>query len=692
MEKIVVTGTPASFRFSTAILRRLGEELNPTLDQSILELVKNSFDADATTCSVALKNTDAPGGNIEIEDNGDGMDDGGILNGWLVLGSSTRRPDQQTRLNRFPAGSKGLGRLAALRLGSAASLTSRPRSGSDEYHLRIEWSAFDSARVVEEVPLIVEQRQRSKRSKGTDIVIENLQFGISRTDVKKLARSLILLADPFIEDPEGFKPTLLAPEFSDLETMVSARYFNDAEYHLQATLTDGSAKAVVSDWKGKTLYKASHDEISAKKDHPKYGSPNATFDLWAFILNSDTFATRTSSIEEVRNWLKQFGGVHLYQNGLRVSPYGNPGNDWLEMNLRRSRSPEERPSTNTAIGKVSIDHTDVLLVQKTDRSGFIETEVFTELKRFASDALDWMGRRRTQEAERRRSAERREAPKLSETARSEVRESFRSIPSRSRPSVEKAFQKYEVIREKEVKILRKEVQLYRTLSTAGITAATFAHESAGNPIKVIDQASKAIQRRARKELGEKYDSTIAVAVNLIIRSIDSLKVLTNTTLSLIDHQKRRATRVDIHQVLTTVLKIYAPFTNEREVIVTPRFAEANPYLRASEAAIESIITNFLNNSLTWFQNVHGRQRQIVISTELFNGSLRMKFEDNGPGIEGIAVDDVWSPGETTRENGTGLGLTIVRDAVQDLGGSVQAVAHSSLGGAEFVVEIPILGA
>src|SRR5260370_36201657 len=114
-----MTNLSASFRFSPDILKRLGEELNPSIDQSILELVKNSFDANAKKCSVVLRNTDQAGGAIEVSDDGDGMDGEGIVNGWLVLGRSGRSPEERTRLNRIPAGSKGLGRLAALRLGTA---------------------------------------------------------------------------------------------------------------------------------------------------------------------------------------------------------------------------------------------------------------------------------------------------------------------------------------------------------------------------------------------------------------------------------------------------------------------------------------------------------------------------------------------------------------------------------------------
>src|SRR5580698_5643344 len=145
-----MTNVAASFRFSPDILKRLGEELNPSLDQSILELVKNSFDANARVCSVVLHNIEKPGGTIEVSDDGDGMDADGIVNGWLILGRSGRNSEQRTRLNRVPAGSKGLGRLAALRLGTTGTLRSWPIASPErDYFLKIDWSKYESAQVVE---------------------------------------------------------------------------------------------------------------------------------------------------------------------------------------------------------------------------------------------------------------------------------------------------------------------------------------------------------------------------------------------------------------------------------------------------------------------------------------------------------------------------------------------------------------
>jgi signal transduction histidine kinase len=681
-------------RFAADILRRLGEELNPSPDQGIIELVKNAYDANALKCHIELRGTDTPGGSLRIVDDGDGMTDQQIIDGWLVLGRSPKDPTTPTRLGRRPAGSKGLGRLAALRMGTSANLTTRPKSQPrTENSLRIDWPKFDAVKTVDEVPLTVENRNLEGPQKpGSEIVLENLRTKIGRNDVKKLARSLVLLSDPFGEDPSGFNPTLEAPEYSDLERLVSNRYFDDADYHLTAELDGaGRVSAQVLDFKGKVLFSAGHEEIAVGRSGAPYACPPCVFDLWVFILTQTSFQLRSTTLGEVRDWLGAFGGVHVYQNGIRVAPYGNTGDDWLELNLRRVRSPEERPSTNTAIGRIAVKGGEEKLVQKTDRSGFIETEAFSELRAFGQDATEWMARRRMEQATKRRAEDRVAAPRNVERAKTEVQSAIAKAPAAARKQITEAFGAYDRSRERESTQLRKEVQLYRTLSTAGITAATFAHESSGNPIKVVAHSIKTIERRSKKELGTKYEDLLGQPVTAITRAVDALSVLGSATLSLIDHDKRRLGRVEVHSTITNVLNIFGPFLTGRDVVATADFASGKPYLRASQAAIESIITNLLNNSLTAFEQASVSQRKILIRTTIVESVVTIDVLDNGPGIEGIDLKDIWLPGETTRPNGTGLGLAIVKDTVVDLGGHVSALAQSPLGGAQISVELPILG-
>ena len=589
----------AQFRFAPDILRRLGEELNPHPDRGILELAKNAYDADAHSCTILLTNTERAGGTITVSDDGSGMGVDEIITGWLVLGRSGKLVAERTILGRTPSGSKGLGRLAALRLGSRALLTTRPKEDSrQEHNLLIDWKDFERAEIVEEVNLTIESSQRKENdSHGTTIYLEDLTTEITRSDVRRLARELILLADPFGDSPEGFRPVLIAPEFAEFEKLVQQRYFDDAEYHLIATVDkNGRANASIVDWKGKQIFVTTHDELT-QGSNQHYRCPSAKFDLWVFILDSTTFSTRSSTIGEVRRWLDVFGGVHLYQNELRVSPYGYPGNDWLELNLARVRSPEERPSTNTVIGRVVAFDRSAVLLQKTDRSGFIETESFRELRRFAQDTCEWMARRRLDVAQARRAKERSVALEAEKPTKKKLFEAIERAHEPAREQIKKAAEAYERAQESDKDKLRREIQLYRTLSTAGITAATFAHESKGNPLKAITIAVDAIERRARAALGVAYSQQLERPVQTIVRATERLSVLSAVTSKLLDHEKRRLTRVELNQVIRGVLETFKPFTEGRDVEVLATYCEGSPYLRGSEAAIESIVTNLLNNSL-----------------------------------------------------------------------------------------------
>lgn len=682
-----MTDTEGRIRFAADILRRLGEELNPSIDQGIIELVKNAYDADASTCTVTIissKETDS----VTVVDDGYGMDAQAVINGWLVLGSSQKETSNRTPLGRTPAGNKGLGRLAALRLGDVARLETRTATTHTE--VEIFWRRFDTVSTVDEVAIpIVTSATRPDLPPGTEIELRELRKRIGRMDVKRLARAMILLADPFNDVDASFSPKLVAPDHEDLSQLVSSRYFDEAEYHLIAELREGRISARVEDWKGQMLYNGHHRDI--RGDDGIYDLPDAEFDLWAFSLDSRTFVTRTASLTEVREWLTQFGGVHVYTNGLRVAPYGNPGNDWLDINVARAKSPEERPSTNNSIGRVSITDPTAQLSQKTDRTGFIEDETFEQLRAFSIDALNWMARQRMAAAEARRRKARAETAARSKSSEERVETELQKIEPNSRPQLETAFRQYAQERDREANVLRSEVQLYRTLSTAGITTATFAHETNGGPLKIISQSIASIRRRARRVDPNGFDETFARPIESVERATSTLNVLAQATLRLVDQDKRRVGRVDLNKVVRQTLETLDPFFAGRDVRALSQITDGNPYLRGSEAAVESILTNLLNNSVVAFERSTARERTIRVSTEVENQQWTLTVDDNGPGIEGISVREVWLPGESRRPGGTGLGLTIVRDAVSDLSGSVRAEATGPLGGARFSITLPILG-
>ena len=513
-------------KFSPNILKHLGEELVPHLDQSIIEIIKNSYDADATECTVELQNTDIFGGSIIIKDNGTGMTEEDIKNGWLLIGKSRKAKNELTPIyKRIPVGDKGLGRLSALRLGTKVKLTSvSTKNPSLEYTLEIDWDKYDKANAVEDVGLTIKKTSTTKKP-GTEIVISNLRKTILRKEVDSLAKSILLLTGPF-EFKNSFKAKLLAPEFRELEAKVTNAYFNDATYKLTATNdSNGNAEFIVYDWRGQKLWSQKADQT--------YDTVPLKFEFWAFILDGATFSTRASTKSEVADWLKECGGVHLFEGGMRVAPYGDAGVDWLDLNLARARSPEERPSTNNSIGRIVIDNTTKSLAQKTDRYGYIETAEFHNLKKLAQDALEFLARRRLASAEERREKNRKELLKKETESDLKLDKALnKALPKINKPEKEKVKKVIEEVvkaKEKETIALREDLQLYRSLATAGMTSAVFAHEI-GKPLGNIERFLKDLSNPADLVKADILEDTI----RLTHKAIKKLRKYIELPLNLIN--------------------------------------------------------------------------------------------------------------------------------------------------------------
>src|SRR5258708_24709424 len=136
------------------------------------------------------------------------MNQDAIRSGWLILGRSAKPAGRTTpRFGRHQVGEKGLGRLAALRLGRTATLVTRPINElNTEYRVQLDWTKFESATTVESVELTI-HKSRTTDTHGTGVEVSELRMQITRADVQRLGPSLSLLADPF-DSENSFCPRL----------------------------------------------------------------------------------------------------------------------------------------------------------------------------------------------------------------------------------------------------------------------------------------------------------------------------------------------------------------------------------------------------------------------------------------------------------------------------------------------------
>ena len=132
-----------ALRPKARLLRTLGSDLISSDKVALIELVKNSYDADAGVVLIRFRGPLKAGeGRIEVWDDGHGMDAATLQSSWLDIATDTKRRNPRSDGGRRVLGEKGIGRLAAARLGEEMLLTTR-KQDSDEVKLLIDWTDFD---------------------------------------------------------------------------------------------------------------------------------------------------------------------------------------------------------------------------------------------------------------------------------------------------------------------------------------------------------------------------------------------------------------------------------------------------------------------------------------------------------------------------------------------------------------------
>lgn len=393
------------FRVDLRLLLELGERLISRDEVAIVELVKNAYDADADEVNISVDQS-----RIEIADDGYGMNNTELLEGWLTIGSSIKTDKRKTPKGRVVLGEKGLGRLAILRLGSKISLYTQ-KKGETCLKLSLDWGEVKNRihiskkySPLENIEIKLENANAPyifSKGQGTKIIIENLNDQWSEEKVDKLKTFLSKLIDPRFEEEEllaheittkniesvkkkhgklgfvinfifeGQKITLEPPEITQKpHYKFLADVSNDGNYEIQIdwNLDSGAGTStingILSSWKlreGKTII---------WNTDPKKGCGGFSFQISAWDLDARELK---ASKRDLRKW----AGLSLVRDNFRVV---QPDVDWLGLNMRRVQAPTMRLSSNQIIGGVYISSDNLQLVDKTDREGLIEDEGFTLLK------------------------------------------------------------------------------------------------------------------------------------------------------------------------------------------------------------------------------------------------------------------------------------------------------------------------
>ncbi len=214
------------------------------------------------------------------------------------------------------------------------------------------------------------------------------------------------------------------------------------------------------------------------------------------------------------------------------------------------------------------------------------------------------------------------------------------------------------------------------MAAFGLLAAGIAHE-VGNPLAAVSSLIQMLKRRRPDDYTAEKLDLVAGQVGRIQRTIREL----------IDFSRPTATEVvsvRLGEVVDEALGVAKYYQRTKDRAISTAIDPAIPPIRASRDHIQQIILNLVMNAI----DATNKGGAIAIEAGVEDGSIVLSVTDDG---RGIAIADrcrIFQPYFTTKPQGTGLGLYISRQIVEELGGALGY--HTEEGrGAKFLVRIPV---
>jgi len=221
------------------------------------------------------------------------------------------------------------------------------------------------------------------------------------------------------------------------------------------------------------------------------------------------------------------------------------------------------------------------------------------------------------------------------------------------------------------------------LALIGRLSATMAHEIR-NPLASMSGAAQMLATGALStEKAERMASLVEKQSRRVSELIEGYLSLSRNSAEF------PPARLDLNEVVNdTIEGAMHGFAGGVSIVFNR--AEDEPVINGNRVRIGQVLTNLLRNSVEAIKNT--KQPTITVETQVSSSDNRVsvKVSDNGPGIPQGFGHRMWEPFETTRDDGTGLGLYIVRRIVEEHGGTIEA-SGSAAGGAVFTAVFPGAG-
>lgn len=239
-----------------------------------------------------------------------------------------------------------------------------------------------------------------------------------------------------------------------------------------------------------------------------------------------------------------------------------------------------------------------------------------------------------------------------------------------------------------------EARLRRTESLAALATLTagVAHEIK-NPLGAVSIHLQLIRRRLRGERQEPDAaawSAVREAVGVIEEEVERLNQIVVDYLFAVRPMNVNLTSGQVNEVLAELLRLLRPELKEAGIELREQLGNDLPRVRLDQRYLREALLNIIKNAIAAMVEATSsdRPRVLAVASATDGESVTIRIGDTGPGIPQEIQGKVFEPYFTTRDFGSGLGLTLVYKIVKEHLGEIELDSKPG-SGSTFSISIPI---
>lgn len=717
-------------RPAARIIKSIGEDLIKDPYTAVIELVKNAYDADSDKVNIIIEicknniyGTDEELFKFTIEDFGEGMSLDVIKDAWMVPATRYKKDREfSTTKHRILQGKKGIGRYASAVLGDFLKITTTDSQGYTTI-IEIDWTEFDRKQYLEDVSIPIQHNKTDKKP-GTKIEIYSKIDSQDNEEVSKkelknwtkkqeeaLLRELRNLLSPIYKDKQEddfriFLKYAGLNRFGIEDKSVEIEPFpliNLYDYRISGNVdSKGKAKLFYENQN----FKDSNEEIlldilpNISQDEL---CGNVKIDLRVFDLEAesiqelinrgfkDPITNEYVGKAQARTAIKDYAGVGIYRDLFRIRPYGVNDYDWLFLNKKRVNNPTFHISTNQIIGFINIESEEKShLIEKANREGLKENINYEHLKKIVNAIL--------RELETRRYVFRTSTKRGRKTA-DNIHETIKNLFSFDEIShkisillhkneinpqiiekVEKILKDEEKSKDNELKKIEETLIMYQAHAALGKLVEYVIHEGR-KPIQImgskLNNLIQNIDYFIKNPMDGKIKSDIIKSSSDIISQLKKLSKTFSVLEPLMAKRGERKKEINLYRNIEKNCDFFKEILKQKNISVQINCENKDIAFNCKEQDFFIIYSNLIENSIYWFEHSTQNDKTISISLYKKENTIYIDYKDNGIGIQDKFIDSIFDPGFSTKpEGGTGIGLTLVGQAVKRNDGDIEYIKNA----------------